>query len=342
MANFDLAKQAKAQLKLVNKFQSNELRFRSPEVYKLYLRNTEFMTPDYRLVKTSTDRVIDLNYFTRTSRALGSAYSHNHTGAQGDSGVLTPTWTSHTDKFASTLKEANNKIYTWDELHASKLENVIANFAEGLETVAHDHLFANRSGVNLATANGTFDATDDVFKITESTHVDQAIQITKVAMDANKYQGVRFDIVCDSVSFMLFEKQAAQGISNATNLSFQYNNVTFILDPKMDADAAGLVGAYTKGFWIAVPEGSIGSLPWIPIQNREGYEGPDNVYGNIVNPIDGTMYATHTYEERANGTSLGGQRQDVKMETEIFIEQALVVAPLSTANETPLQAFALV
>ena len=342
MAIYDLAKQAKAQLKVDGAFAANEMRFRNPEVYKLFLKNTKFMTPDYQSVKSSTDRVIELNYFERTSRSLGSAYSHDHTGAQGDSGVLTPTWTTHEDKFASTLKEANNKIYSLDEMHLNKMENVLANFAEGMETVAHDVAFAGRSGVNVATANGTFDATDDVFQITESTADDLEITITKVAMDANKYQGVPYDIICDSVSWTKFQKQAQQGATNATNTSFQFGGVSFILDPKLDADAAGLVGAYTKGFWIVVPQGSVGALPWIPVQNRDGVEMKEAIYGNIKNPIDGTILATHTYEVRSDGTSLGGQLQDVTVETQIFIEQALVIAPLSVATETPLMAFALV
>jgi hypothetical protein len=342
MANFSTADWAKAQLKLTDKFQSNELRFRSPEVYKLYLKNTSFMFPNYMSVKTDPGRTIEMNYFTRTSRALGGAPSHNHTGAQGDSAVLTPTWTAYSDKFVSTLKEANNSIYSLEELHASKLENVIANFAEGMETVASDYTFANRSGVNAATANGTFNATDDVFHITASSNEDQAIQITKVAMDANKYQGTPYDIVCDSVSWTLFLKQAAQGAQNATNLSFQFGGVNFILDPKMDANAAGLTTPISKGFWICVPQGSVGSLSWIPVQNRQGLDTKEQTYSNIINPITGEQHGIHSYAERVDGTSLGGQIQDEKVETEIFIYQALEHTPLSAAGETPLLAFGLV
>ena len=135
MANFTTADWAKAQLKLNGSFQSNELRFRSPEVYKLYLKNTSFMFPDYQSVKTDPARVIEMNYVTRTSRALGSAISHDHTGAQGDSAVLIPTWTAHTDKFVSTVKEANNSIYSLEEMHASKMQNIVGRSGLGFFSV---------------------------------------------------------------------------------------------------------------------------------------------------------------------------------------------------------------
>lgn len=342
MANFDLAKMVKAQPKLIAAFQSSELRFRDPAVHKLFLRNTVIMMPDYQELRTREDRVVETNFLIRTPRALGSGRTHDHTGAQGDSSTLTPTWDTKTDKFVSTLKEADNKIYDLVELHTSKMLNAVANFAEGLETDAAGTLFANRTGVNIATAEGAFDAADDTFEITEATNGERAIQITKTTMDINKYQGMPYTIVCDTIAFNKFQFDAAQGSSNDTNTSFQFNGVTFVHDPSLTAAAAGLVSAYAKGYWIVVPDGTIAALPWIPIQNRRGVDTKENSYGNIVNPVDGVQYAMHSYEERVDGTSVGGFTQDVKEETEISLDIAYEVAPLSVATETPLFAFALV
>lgn len=342
MANFATAVLVKAQTKLIGKFQAGELRFRDPAVHKLFLRNTSIMIPDYNQVKTRDDRTVETNYITRTARALGSGRTFNHTGNQGDSNILTPAWTTHTDKFVSTLKEADNKLYTLEELHASKVENVIGNFAEGLETVAAAFLFANRSGVNVATAEGIFDAVDDTFEITDSTNGSRAIQITRMVMDINKYQGINYTIVCDSIAFNRFQFDAAQGVSNSTNTEFQFQGVTFVHDPSLTAAAAGLASAYAKGYWIAVPDGCIAALPWIPKQNRMGIETKESSYGAMSNPIDSQMYAVHSYQERVNGTSLGGFTQDNKIETEISIDVAYVTAPLSVATESSLMAFALV
>jgi hypothetical protein len=342
MANFATAALVKAQAKLTGAFQSGELRFRDPAVHKLFLRNTSIMLPDYQGLRTREDRTVETNYVIRQSRSLGTGRSHNHTGAQGDSDILTPSWTTHNDKFVSTLKEADANLYSLEEMHMAKMNNVVANFAEGLESVAAAFLFANRSGVNVATAEGTFNATDDAFEITDTTNGERAIQITRMVMDINKYQGVNYTVVCDSIAFNRFMFDAAQGVSNATNTSFQFQGVEFIHDPSLTAAAAGLVAAYAKGFWIVVPEGTIAALPWIPIQNRNGVETKESSYGQILNPVDSSNYAVHSYQERVDGTGDGGYTQDNKIESEISIDIAYVVAPLTVSTESPLMAFALV
>lgn len=342
MANFATAALVKAQAKLIGAFQSGELRYRTPEVHNLYLRNTSIMIPDYMELRTREDRVVETNYFLRTSRALGSGRSHNHTGAQGDSGILTPSWATYNDPFVSTLKEADNKIYSWEDQHMSKLQNAVINFIEGLDSVASAHLFANRSGVNVATAGGTFNAVDDVFQITEASNGDRAIQVSKSVMDVNKWQRQNFTFVCDTIAFNKFEYLAFQGSGNSANTSFQFNGVNFVHDPSLTAAAAGLLGAYANGFWIVVPEGTVAALPWLPMQNRAGLVTKENMYGTVLNPIDGLTYGVHSYEERVDGTLLGGYSQDVKTETEISIDMAYELAPLSTAGETPAQAFAFV
>ena len=342
MANFATAALVKAQAKLSGMFQSGELRFRDPAVHKLFLRNTSIMMPEYTALKTREDRVVETNYAVRNSRALGSARSHNHTGSQGDSATLTPSWSTYTDEIVATIKEADNKLYSFDEMSLLKLNDCIANFAEGLDAAASSYAFANRSGANAATVEGTFDATDDVFQITDSTNGTRAIQITKMVMDLNKWQGVQYDVICDSIAYNKFQYLAAQGVSNSTNTSFQFQGVEFIHDPALTAAAAGLVGAYSKGSWIVVPRGTIAALDWIPVQNRQGREFKEASYGSLFNPIDALQYATHSYEERVDGTSLGGYTQDVKVETELSIDIAYQHAPLSAANETPLYMFALV
>ena len=71
MANFATAALVKAQAKLMGKFQAGELRFRDPAVHKLFLRNTTIMLPDYEALRTREDRVVETNYFLRTSRSRG-------------------------------------------------------------------------------------------------------------------------------------------------------------------------------------------------------------------------------------------------------------------------------
>ena len=340
MANYTTANLVKAQTIMTQMFNSGELRFRDPVTFKKYSENTSIMIPDHKLVRTREDRSVEVNYFARSARSLGtSGRIHNHTGVTGDSSTLTPSWTTYDDKFVKWLKLPDNSVYMAPEILANEMGQVIANFAEGLETAASTHLFSNRSGVNVATVEGTFNATNDAFEITETTNGDRAVQITKRVMDINKYSG-NYIIFCDAIAYNKFEKDANQGTGNSTNLSFQYSNAEFVYSLGLDASAATL--SYTKGFWIAVPVGMIASLDWIPKQNREGFESKENSYSSLINPIDGLTYAVHSYEERGDGSSVNGYTQDLKTEVQISIDISLEKAPLTTAGETPLQAFALV
>lgn len=341
MPNYDLAEFAKMQTIAVGKFQSNEMRFRDPVLWKMLVSNGVSMIENYQTAKTSIDRVIEMNFKNRTSRALGGAPSHTHTGAQGDSSIVTPTWTPYTDKFVSTLKEANNKIYTPDELFIDKLQNLYINFSEGLEAVSSAFLFSNRTQVGASAVGATWDNTDYVYKITATTDGTKAISIMKMVMDLAKYQGTAFDVVFDPIAWVEFESQINQGTSNSTNTAYQFNGVNFLLDPLLTAAGAGLVGAYSKGFWLAVPQGMAGAMPWIDQQQTQGVETTVSTFTNAINPIDGVKLGIHTYETNIDGTSLGGQVQDVGTELQATVYTAFEVAPDSTSGASPVTAFAL-
>ena len=342
MANRNSANLVKAQAKLLGAFQEKELRYRYPVTYLAFKLSGAIMFPNYDELRKREDRAVETNYKVRSSRALGGARTHNHTGVKGDSALLTPTWTSYKDVFNMSLKQADTSLYSADEQLAAEIQDVVANFAEGMETAATAYIFAGRSGVNVATAEGSFDAVDDTWEITETTHGDRAIQITKSVLHANKYNNSNLAVFCDTISYNKFEKDAAQGVSNSTNLSFQFNGVTFIHSVELGALGAGLVSAYAKGFWIVAEMGTFGVLPWIPVQNRMGVETKENKYASLMNPVDGFSYAVHSYETRADDTANNGYAQDVVTQYEVSIDQSFNKAPLTTANETVFFAFALV
>jgi hypothetical protein len=330
----------KAQARLLGAFQSSELRFRFPATYLALKAASPIMFPNYSELRVREDRTVETNFAARSSRSLGSARTHNHTGVKGDTATLTPTWASYTDKFNMSLKQADNSLYNADEQMFQEISNVVANFMEGYETAATAYLFNNRSGVNVATAYGSFDSTNDVFEI-DAANEDTAIQITKIAMDANKYVG-SMKVFCDSVSYAKFEKQAAQGVSNATNLSFQFNGVTFVHSVGLGALAVALDSGYNKGFWIVVPDGTVATLPWIPVQNRQGVSTKVADFSSLLNPVDGEAYGIHTYEVGADDSANNGYTQDVVTQYEVSQDLAFVKAPLTTASETTIQAFGIV
>ena len=342
MANRTTANLVKAQAKLIGLYQAEELRYRYPATYLQFKLSSPIMMPNYDELRKREDRTVETNYNLRSSRALGvGGRTHNHTGVKGDSAILTPSWTTYNDDFSMSLKQADNSLYSAQDQMDSELQNIVANFMEGMETLATAHVFSNRSGVNVGTAEGTFDAVDDIWAVPAADE-DRAIQITKSNMYENKYSDKQLVFFCDTVSYNKFKFQLAQGSSNATNLSFQDGGITYVHSVELGALGAGLVGAYAKGFWVVAEMGTFGVLPWIPKQNRNGVNTKEQEYSSIGNPIDGFSYAVNTYSERADDSANNGYTQDEVTQYEFSIDQSFLDAPLSTVDETIFQAFAIV
>lgn len=347
MANFATANLIKYQAKITQMFQAGELRFRTPAVFNSLRRSTEIMVPSHNEIKNSAKRTTgEVNFLARTSRSLGNAGEiAAHTGAKGDSAILVPAWTAYDDVFYYSLKQANGSVYSLDEQIMSEMTNVFANFAEGLESAAASYIHANRSGVNTYASQGTFNAVNDVFEISaNATNVlstgYRAVQIIKSAMEVNKWKGYQLVAYCDTIMFDKLQALAAQGAANQNNLTFQFSGMEFIKSVEMDALAI-LLG-YVDGYCVVAPFGTLATLDWIPEQNRMGITTQVNKYGTLIDPNTGLSLATHSYEARADLDGANSEKQDVKVENQIFTYLSFNHAPLTVADETPLLAFAFV
>lgn len=329
-----------AQAKLFGGFQDGTLKFRNPETFLRILASSNNFYLEYETLRTMEDRTLTAYYKKRTSRTVNTARSHNHTGTQGDSSTLTPSWTTYSVNITSYLKQANTNLYSLDEMVANDIGNVMRDLVENAESIAANFLYNNRSGVNAADGiEGSFDADADVFEVTTANEkrVGQIIQST---MAINKYPMTGLLIFCDTVMYNKVMFYAAQGSGNSENLSFQFMGNTWI--HSIDLNALAIAAGYTDGFSISVVNGMIGCLPHLPKENRLGIETKVNSYGTIMNPIDGLDYAIHEYQATASGVSNGGYTQDVKTERQISIDLAFDDAPLDTAGETVLLAFGIV
>jgi len=343
MASKNSANLVKAQARLLGAFQSSELRFRYPATYLALKSMSPIMFPNYSELRLREDRAVETNFIARAKRSLGTGgRTHNHTGVKQDSAVLTPTWTAYSDKFNMSLKQSDNSLYNADEQLFNEMSNAISNFMEGYETAATSYLFTNRSAVVATTPEATFitAGTVNAYEIA-SANESRAIQITKIAMQANKYAEA-ITIFCDSVAYAKFEYQAAQGTSNNANLSFQFGGVKFVHSVELNALAIAVKAGHTKGYWIVVPDGNVATLPWIPKQNRIGVDTVVGNYSNMINPIDGESYALHTYVTAADDTLNNGYAQDVVTQYEISQDMSFAKAPLTVSTETPIIAFAII
>jgi hypothetical protein len=331
----------KAQVKLIQGFQNSELRYRFPATYLALKAFGTAMFPNYEVLKTREDRVIETHFNKRNKRALSNAERNStHSYGKGDTSTLTPVWVTSKDGFAMSLKQADNSNYNETEQMAAEIADIIANFMEGFETLATAYLFNNTSSVNIATAEGSFNAVQRVFQIPQGVET-RSVQITDIAMQANKY-ATGSTYFCDSISYAKFQFQAAQGAQNATNLSFQFGKDTYVHSVELGAMAASLATPYTKGYWIVVPNGTVSVLPWIPKQNRVGTSTKECEYTSILNPVDGENLALHYYEKMTDDKITNGMTQDVLTSYDFSQDVAFCKAPLSVAGETTILAFAIV
>lgn len=333
---------AKGQGKLIQKYASTELREIDPVTYKALRKSTEIMFPSHKDLRTREDRPIEASYFTRAKRNLGTGRSATPSGVVGSSNVLTPSFTTSSDTFLMTMKTGGANVLGYQDTMDYQIENTLKNFSAGNETLAVNYIFNNRSSVNVGVADGTFNAVNTTYEINDTDKFNRSIVITETNMAENLYGGMALTIFCDSVSFNRFALLSQQGVANALNTSFQFAGKTFVRSLALTAKAAVL--GYTKGYWIAAPDGTFGILDWIPQQNIKGEDKGFAKWSTFHNPIDEADYAVYIYGQPLDGSASGGYTQDWVENIEFSIDLAPELAPtdLGGAGETVLQAFALV
>lgn len=331
MANYADNVLLKAQTQILEAFNNAEKRLKANGAFTPFLRNTQFTIPNIEELRTSNLRPTEVNFLKRSKRATGTAKVARHTGDQGDGGNVALTFKQYVDKGSTSLKFAENSVFTDTQIVANEVDNMLKNVAEAVHTDALAYLDTNKSGVNGATKNGTFNGTNDVFEVATA-QKERFFQFMNSMLGQNYYRG-SYDAILDSTLYAEMLYQANQGQGNATNLGFAFQNGMF-------AEAVGLTDAnYSNGLGFFVPEGTIGAVDFTEAQNRNNY-GDLNTYNGgfrtIFNPYLGVDCALSGYMDRADRSSVGGNVQDIVIQWEITADIALVKAPISVTDETPI------
>lgn len=336
MANFSPSNLLTAQALLADRFKSAESRLKLSPVLSLGLGNQDILIPNHLELRKRADRAVEAYVLKRSKRATTSTKTHNHTGNRGDSFAMPLSWSRFTDVFSISMEQLENNMFEFNQVLAQQLQNAMQNVLVDAEEAAVASLFANRTQINAATAGGTFNATDDVFEITEQTRF---YQIVQSMMRANDYRGV-YDVITNQNAFINAQYAAAQGGGNSANLSFQFQNLN--IAESNDLAHAG----YTEDIALVMPQGSFACLPWIDQKNRSGY-GDYMSYnggkGSMRDPFGlGIDFAIHGYSQRADASASNGTTQDLVMEFEISIDMAFPISPLSASTESVVFEAALV
>lgn len=345
MAFFDESLLLNGQASLSGGLTKGEFNYNEPIVTKLLLANQNVCAPTWESLKTGTNRAFQIDFFTRTERALTSGFGYSHTYSHGATQKITPSFNIWSDGFAITKKQADRSTRSLQEMYNNEMRNTILNFTKGIEDKLIDLVIAGRDKVGISVEiDGTFNATNDVFQITESSLGDQAMFVALARAERMGYDGDSFDVLLDTVAYRKFFKQMNQGAGNATNLSYQFSmgNTTFWHIPTLYSKMTAIDAGYSNGSFIVIPKDTVACLDWTPSLNRTGDDSKVARFGAMINPINGLEIGTHETEAGTDSTTLGGDTQDVAIDTQFTAHISFVKAPSSVTDKSTIYAYSFV
>jgi hypothetical protein len=350
MANFVASNLVAAQAKFAQKFQDPELRRKQNPAFVLALKNMTATMPDHIALRTREDRAVNAYMFKTRQPGAGTSRAARPSGSKGDSMQVGLTWQTVTETFSISMKQFDNNVFSYQEGLANELMQAVLNLHSRLGTIFLNYMYAHRNQLLLTNPQGA--SADGVNFDYQVSGAEQLYFFQKVRsiMDQHYYRG-QLDVIADSLSFMSAQKLRAQGAQNATNLSFQFDNMDIMsTTEQIDSNA-------TLGSCLAMPSGTFAALPWIPKQNRDGkgdYESYNGGYGTLDDalgltvkeldaqnkPVDVPLrYAVYAYTAATDDQANNGYYQDQLTNFEISLDIAPTLAPLSGANESVVNEF---
>lgn len=306
-----------------DKYKQPEMRMKPAPAFALLTSNDNFLIQSAESLKTRDDRTIEAHLFARTKRSSGSARAYNHTGTIDDTQKVTLTWTTKSDTFKISLKLLDKSLFDFNTVLANKLEQACMNILEDKETEAIAYIRAQRATQQPTGLKGaSFNSTNTAVEVA-SASANSFLQRTKSIMKQNYFSGP-IDVIADSNMQIAFDAQAAQGAGNNTNLQYQFPGARIVESVELSDSN------YDQGIVVAMPQGSVAALNWIPKQNRQGW-GDYNMYVGGYGTFNflGYTFAVHGYAQRADTSSTNGDAQDVTMEFELSLDSSYNKAPLS-------------
>jgi len=327
MANFTSSALVAGQAKFTEKFLKGE--WRLPDSVALNAAQKSLIAnPQLADIRTREDRTIYAYFPIRQAAVTGTARAHNHTGARGDSSSKTLSWSTFSEPFSISLKQADNNIFSFAEMYASSLNNAIYNLLSRGDAWFVSALVADKTQYNAGGGNGTVNAVDDVYEVPLA-ELNYFYQNAKQTLAFNLFKGQTIGIV-DDKAFTLAQRLREQGSANATNFGFQFAGIDVM------GSTRTVLGATYGGSGVFFENGLVAIEPWIPKQNRKpldpekamSYNGD---WGQIAHPaMPGINFAVHAYAQRADNSLVGGYTQDLTLEFEVSIDLAYQSAPLSS------------
>ena len=346
MANYDGARWAAFQYKLSELMNKPEFKFKPSPALMKFKEFSGFLIPASEKerilgVKQTDQDTVSVNIINKQSISTGSARAYNHKGSINDSTTETLTYTTYAGDFTYSVKAADRLIFSQSEIVAKQMLSTIIALHEAIETALLANLNTNKSQVvnSLTPKSGTWDAANFLFGIANT---DENVWMQRVRgfMREQYFKGT-YAAILDEVLWQSAEFNIQQGAGNASNLAWQAAGINPGDQPTqeltLDDDFVG------EGY--IFPVGTIGIDDWIPRLNRDGFGASGAIggfYTKMLDPLGSKLvFAIHEYQAGADNQSAAGETQDVNVHVEISVDIAPLVAPMSTANQSPVYKFGL-
>jgi len=338
---------------------ANEVRELDTMVLQYALDNTQFFESIMNVndIKKSVQRPVYGYQFNRITTANGTGMTTQPTGTLGSSVQVPLTFVTFTQNFATYNVSGLDNVMQFGEIFDNQAKQAMRQIRTGIREWMTNNLYTNRTTVlpslnsNIKGAN--FNSTNHCFEIAGSTPYANMSSV----MRQSGYGSTTFDALFDPTLYLGWEYSTAQGVSNATNLAYQFakkptmpgagyfDNVWE--DLNLGTNVA-IEADYTLGTALVMPKNAFAFVPWMPANYyapgfSKSFDQYVGGYGTIGDDkYDGLEYQIFGWNNQSDTSGSYGYAQSQTQNWQIGFTAAFVTSQLSNAGETPIYQFALV
>lgn len=310
-----------------------EMRTWENSLLRMLLGNDNQVFQNSNALKKSDEQPTKAILFNRNSVASGTAKVAAHAAAGfADSFEKDIAYLKRVQTFKVSYKQADNNIFTYEEILQHNIKNALINIYEDLSAYNTAWIDTNRSQVGTDSIMLFDETTNDQFDNLTADN-DRFFDYLKAAMRKNKYRPM-YDVVGDQVNAAEFRRLSAQGAANSLNQVYQMPGLNYIEEEQLTASANGTCYAWKSGM--------VGMTTWNEPQNRRGLGDPganEGMFTTFNDDIMGIQHDIHVMRSLVDTSGSGGNVQDVVDEYELTTIFTTQGAFESTATATPIFKF---
>jgi len=325
---------------VTEEFQKPEFRVPNTAALSTAIVGAQNLNP-FAELRTREDRATWFDFMISKADEGATERLYNHTGGSIDSLRRQITWGTVVDTFSISEKQCDNNSMGFAGVFQAGIRNSYQKNLVKFDNAFLALLKADVTQINLGglTGRAQWDAVNNIFDIAAAQKA-YTMALIEANMNNNDFNNQLIALV-DPVMFIDAKNQMNQGIGNATNLAYQFGNVSLVKTNKQ------LYSGF-DGSAIVFPAGLMGLTTWIPKQNRKDIDEEKAmttvngdvgrisipIYDQNGNVMDTLDAAISIYTKRADTSLRNGNKQDLLTEIEISWDYAYLSAPLSTARAT--------